>query len=185
MSTVTVIIKRMNLLVQNPLANTLFRWANIVLVYGSFLLPVLLYFTDDYKIFGSISWALLIVIMVVRPLADLFPGILLFRKLVITRRGMGVLSGMAALTHGIGYFYLYPVAIGQSYLWALNQTFLYGIIALVFSTLLLVTSNNFSIKFLGKKWKWLQRGIYGMFYMTCIHIALIGHRGIDYAPIIL
>ncbi len=55
---------------------------------------------------------------------------------------------MAALTHGIGFFYVYPSEIGASYLLATNQMFLYGIIALVFSTLLLITSNNFSVRLL-------------------------------------
>jgi sulfoxide reductase heme-binding subunit YedZ len=123
--------------------------------------------------------------MVVRPISDLLPNILLLRKLTTIRRGLGILSAMAALTHGIGYFYLFPTEIGASYLWATNQLFLYGIIALVFSILLLITSNNYSIKLLGKKWKWIQRGVYGMFYMACIHIALIGRGGIDYTPMII
>lgn len=91
--------------------------------------------------------------------------------------------GMAALTHGLGFFYVYPSFFGKSSLWATNQLFLYGIIAMVFSTLLFVTSNNISVRLLGRKWKWLHRTVLVVFYMTCIHVALVVHTGIDYVPL--
>ncbi|MDD2916404.1 MAG: ferric reductase-like transmembrane domain-containing protein [Candidatus Gracilibacteria bacterium] len=182
----SALINSLNTYTQTPLANKMFKWMHPVMIYGSFLLPFAFLATGEYKDFGSLAWAALIVIMVIRPLVDLFPKIILFKKVLAMRRGIGIVSGMAALTHGIGFFYLYPSEIGANYLWSPNQFFLYGIIGLVFSTLLLITSNNISVRFLGKKWKWLQRGVYGMFYLVCVHIALIGGRyGIDYTPIVL
>lgn len=145
---IITMIDRINSIVQSAFITTLFKWGNLIMIYGSFFLPVGLYFTNDHKIFGSIAWIFLIVIMAVRPLSGLFPNFRLFRKILVIRRSLGILSGMAALTHGIGFFYAYPSEIGASYLLAPNLMFLYGIIALVFSTLLLITSNNFSVKLL-------------------------------------
>jgi rubredoxin/DMSO/TMAO reductase YedYZ heme-binding membrane subunit len=149
-----------------------------------FLLPFSVPFTKDFLSYGSLAWSLLIVIMAIRPLVDLFPKFLLFSKVLSVRRGMGILCGMAALTHAGAFFYLLPDAWGQSFLWNPRQLFLYGIIGLIFSTLLLVTSNDFSVRLLGgKNWKYLQRTVYVMFYAVCIHVALVGVHGIDYGPI--
>lgn len=44
--------------------------------------------------------------MVVRPFVDIFPEIVLFKKILSIRRSIGIAMGMFALTHGIGsYFY--------------------------------------------------------------------------------
>lgn len=62
------------------------------MIYGSFLLPFVFLATGEFKDFGSIAWATLIVIMVIRPLVDLFPGFVLFRKVMAMRRGIGIVS---------------------------------------------------------------------------------------------
>ena len=178
--------------------NKFFKLGNNIMIYGSFLLPIAFYITNAYNLgfkiefgdFGGIAWFFLIIIMIVRPLVDLFPSFLLFTKLLSVRRGMGIMMGMAGLTHGLGYFYAHPsaikkLAIGTSNLWAWNGMFVYGIIAMVFATLLLITSNNFSVRFLGMKWKWLHKTVLIVFYMTCIHVALVDFGKIDPIPLIL
>ena len=72
-----------------------------------------------------------------------------------------------------------------SYILAPQSPYLYGLIALFFAGLLLITSNDFAVRILGTKWKWLHKGVYGMFYFTCIHVALLGRHGFDLSPIVL
>jgi DMSO/TMAO reductase YedYZ heme-binding membrane subunit len=131
---------------------------------------------NEYRGYGSLAFFFLILIMVVRPLTELFPNIVFFKKLMGIRRGIGITMGMAALTHGIGFFYQYPSQVGQSYIWSPTGIYLYGIIALFFTILLLVTSNNISVRFMGRKWKWLHKTVIILFYATCIHVALIGRN---------
>jgi len=74
----------------------------------------------------------------------------------------------------------------QDYFYTFDSFLLYGGIASIFAFLLLITSNNISVKFLGKKWKWLQRGVHAMFYLTCIHIVLIDtSEGIHFGIVLL
>ncbi len=79
-------IDRLNSIVQSTLVNKLFKWGNLIMIYGSFVLPAGLYFTNDFKTFGSIAWISLIIIMAVHPLSDLFPNFRLFRKILTVRR---------------------------------------------------------------------------------------------------
>lgn len=173
---------------QDSRTNKFFKLANNIMIYGSFLLPIAFYITNAYNLgfkiefgdFGGIAWFFLIMIMIVRPLVDLFPSFLLFTKLLTVRRGMGIMMGMAGLTHGIGFFYANPLAIKKlpvltSYLWSINQLFIYGIVAMFFATLLLLTSNDISVRIMGRRWKWLHKNVSIVFYMTCIHVALVGY----------
>lgn len=77
---------------RHPLVNKFFKWTHPIMIYGSFFLPLFLLFTHDFRVFGSIAWASLIVIMVLRPLSTLLPGILLLKKLMTVRRGIGIVS---------------------------------------------------------------------------------------------
>lgn len=175
------LINQLNTLLKTPLANRLFKYLSNVLTYGSFLIPViyLVVWTshgNEYRGYGVIAFFFLILIMIIRPLADLFPNIVLFKKLLTIRRGMGIAMGMSWLTHGLGFFYQYPSEIGQSYIWSPTGMLVYGLIALFFTILLLLTSNNISVRVMGKKWKWLHKTVIILFYATCIHVALIGRR---------
>ncbi len=185
-SILTDLIEISNTYLQTPIANTIIKWLKILLTYGSFLLPIAYFVTGEFKIFGTMALYLLVVIMVVRPLADIFPKVLLFKKLVLMRRSIGIFTGMAAMTHGLWFIYKDPSMLTQDYFYSFDSFLLYGSIASIFAFLLLITSNNISVKFLGKKWKWLQRGVHAMFYFTCIHLVLINtSKGIDFEPILL
>jgi len=95
------LIELSNKYLQTPMANTIIKWLKNILTYGSFLLPIAYFVTGEFKIFGTMAIYLLVVIMVVRPLADIFPKVLLFKKLVLMRRSIGIFSGMATMTHGL------------------------------------------------------------------------------------
>ncbi len=122
--------------------------------------------------------------MMIRPLVDIFPEVQIFKNILSLRRSLGIAMGMFALTHGIGS-YFYSLLGTWSFIIDPKMAYFYGFIAVIFSTLLLITSNNISVNLLGPKWKWLHRCVYIIFYMVCMHVAFLSHRGIDYRPLLL
>ena len=61
-----------------------------------------------------------------------------------------------------------------------------GLIALIIATPLLLTSNNYAMRLLKKRWKLLHRMTYFMAIFVVLHIALIEwsrSREIDYATL--
>lgn len=175
-------IKELNSLTESKLSEAIFKWGKYILMYGSFFFPFFYFFSHDTRMFGSFSFALLIIIMVVRPVSDIFPKVLLFQKILSVRRALGIAMGMSALTHGLGSYYY---SLGHTWDFLINpkMPYLYGFIATIFASLLLFTSNNFSTNLLGPKWKWLHRSVHVIFYLVCIHIAFVGGRGIDFQPL--
>ncbi len=109
--------------------------------------------------------------------ASLLPGMLKrIQKFPITqvmfmvfRRELGILMFFTMIIHST-YSQIYPyVAIGQSPLAGLSLRILFGIIAEIILVPLWITSNDWSVKKLAKRWKVLHR---------CTHVALlfvIGH----------
>jgi len=118
--------------------------------------------------------------MIIRPLVDVFTGVYLFRRIVAMRRSIGIVVGMSVIAHSIGFFHVDSSKFIISELFSMTNFIFYWIIASIFSFLLLITSNTFSVKLLWKNWKRLQLGVYGMFYLACLHIAFIRFPRIDY-----
>jgi hypothetical protein len=52
-----------------------------------------------YDISWDVAWWSVTAVMLVRPLADLFQKYLILRRLVILRKGLGILSSSIILTH--------------------------------------------------------------------------------------
>lgn len=75
-------------------------------MYGSFTFPLIVYLTKEQQSFGSLAWTFLVIIMMIHPMMDLFPSILLFQKFHSVRRSMGILCAMAAISHGIGVLFI-------------------------------------------------------------------------------
>ena len=184
MSQMSRYIDLLNQWSQSKWVESIFKWGKPTLIYGSIFLPFSYFFSHDTRMFGSISFGLLIAIMMVRPLTEVFPEVLLFRKVLSIRRALGIAMGMTALTHGLGSYY-YSLAHTWGFLVDPKMPYFYGGIAVIFSTLLLITSNNSSVALLGPKWKWLHRCVYIIFYMVCVHVAFIGYAGIDLRPLIV
>lgn len=63
-----------------------------------------------------------------------------------------------------------------------------GLLALIITTPLLLTSNNYTIKLLGKKWKTLHRTVYFVAIFTLLHVVLLEwarRKSIDYGTLAL
>ncbi len=138
---------------------------------GIFLFPA------DFRNLGDLSWGLLIAVLVVRPLGDIFVDFKIFRGLLALRKEVGILCGMTAIAHSIGYFFdagISPLTgFLEPYIWDVTDYFFWGVIAFFIAVLLTLTSNLFSMKRLKKWWKRLHRLTYILFFTVSIHIVLI------------
>ncbi len=63
-----------------------------------------------------------------------------------------------------------------------------GLVALIITTPLLLTSSDYAIKLLGKKWKLLHRTVYFVAIFTLLHVVLLEwarRQSIDYGTLAL
>ncbi|MCK4635967.1 MAG: ferric reductase-like transmembrane domain-containing protein [Candidatus Moranbacteria bacterium] len=143
---------------------------------------------DIHILFAKISWILLIIILFVRPLADIFRWKFLF-KILRFRKKLGIICGISAILHVI--VYLYGINSLSSYFsnsifWKLDNFLGWGSLALIMMLFPLLTSNIFSQRFFKRKWKSVQRVTYLTFIFTGIHIFLIaGNWFYSLLPVLL
>lgn len=144
------------------------------------LISIIIFFfpSELYGEFGLYSWILLIVVMMIRPLRDIFPKCKIFNFLLKFRRELWILVWIFAIIHVIGFvimmeyesiFWLFT----SWNTWDIKWWLFWWMIALLISIPLLITSNWLSTKILWKNWKYLQRWAYLMFVLVAIHIYLI------------
>ncbi len=153
---------------------------------------------NTFKDLGNFAWILLIIVMLVRPLRDIFPKCLIFSFLSKFRRELGIMMAVFWLAHWIGAFMVEMsfVKTPQTYLdlflsqytWDYTKYLFWWVLATILSIPLALTSNWISTHILWKHWKTLQRLSYAIFPLSAIHIAFIPlahNRKIDYLPIVI
>jgi len=105
------------------------------------------------------------------------------------RKEIGILMGTLALVHGMIFLMPDVTYILTRDFWIYKwypTAYAYGFIALILTLPLLFTSNIWSIKLLGKKWKILHRLVYIVIIFTVIHVvALKFSRHFEFDWIIL
>lgn len=160
------------------------RWqpASVWLLYAVGLLPACWGFylgatgnlgADPIKTFELFLglWAVrfLILSLLVTPIRDL-AGVNLIRY----RRALGLLTFYYVLMHFLVYMVLDQAMDLAAVLDdILKRPFImFGMAALVMLLALAVTSNQFSIRRLGKKWIWLHRLVYIVAALATLHFAL-------------
>lgn len=161
-----------------------FLLASAFLSLFTFFIPVLAFLRGD---FGETAGNLLIGILFLSPLAALFRMRLLL-LLMGLRRELGILMGCLAFVHGVGY-------LVNPNLWRIGQPFfepgmffwekgvVAGMIGLLLTLPLLLTSNNFSVRFLGgRAWKRLHRLAYPAFFFIVFHRFLMGETSESIIP---
>ncbi len=92
--------------------------------------------------------------------------------LLPNRRQLGILMFLLAFTHYMWNKGFSIILSGPPASMPLFQVF--GFIALVLSFPLLITSNNYSVKKLGKFWKVLHRLVYPIMFLLVLHTAMQG-----------
>lgn len=132
-------------------------------------------YLETHDIFAKLSWILLNVILISRPLATLTKNKHLF-KLLKFRKALGIICGLSAIIHVLFFLYgsgLISTFFTDSRYWSLNNFYGWGMLALILMLVPLATSNNYSIRLFNKNWKKLQQITYGVYLATAVHIAMI------------
>lgn len=114
-----------------------------------------------------VSWYAVVFVMIIRPLADIFPQKKYLRQLCLLRRAFGILSSMIIVTLLLDKWISNPSSF-IAFFTPLDWWWGYPIIARLSeltAIILLVTSNNFSQKKLWKNWKRIQRVSY-IYFIT-------------------
>ena len=137
-----------------------------------------IFWSEDFKLFGQFGWHILFGVMLIRPLTEVFPRVLFFRKLMLWRREFGVLSGILFLLHVAGYFLRWEVLpwtifSDSSYLGWSNFLF-WGLLGIIILIPVFITSNNFFQRTLKQNWKRVQRLSYVLFLAGVLHIYFLG-----------
>lgn len=161
------------------------KYLNIIkkiLLFVSFSSLLVLFFPKDlFWRYWEIAWKMLLVIMFASPLFSIFPKCKIFSFIMSLRKELGIIIWVFAIAHVAGYFLFKKLWIDfflNPIMWDPTHYFGWGTFALLVTIPLLITSNNYSMKLLGKKWKKLQYLAYFMLIFTAIHIALVDNEKI-------
>jgi len=126
--------------------------------------------------FANYGWTFLIITMISRPIATIFPRLGILRKFVLLRRQLGIIAGTFILAHGVPYLLAGQPSIAaliDPQFWDFKMFLTWGILGIIASLIPLITSNNFTMRYLGKWWKPIQRLSYLFFIFGGIHIFLV------------
>lgn len=118
---------------------------------------------------------LLWIILWIPVLAKVF-DLVIFKKLMLFRKEIGIFMWVMAIVHSAQYFIEpYNVWFWELEFWYNNWiTYLaWWMLALIISIILAITSNNFSIKKMGKSWKVLHRTAYVLLIFWLLHTASV------------
>ncbi len=131
-----------------------------------------LFYGEFIHISGEFSARLLILALAVTPLRLMFPGQRWTNWLMRSRRYFGVAAFAYAMPHLVAYLVKLGsiVRIVEE---GLEPGIWTGWIALLIFLVLAVTSNNFSVRKLGRRWKYLHRLVYFAAVLTFAHWVLL------------
>lgn len=147
-------------------------WLAWIVPFSILLMP------REHGEFAEIGWYSLLAVMIIRPLADVLPGLKILGTLTGLRREVGVFAGMMLLAHFVGWMIVREVSLfdifTSSRYWQFDGFFLWGLLGILFGVLVLTTSNTFSMRLLKCNWKRVQQLSYLMLLFGGIHVALVG-----------
>ncbi len=152
----------------------------LILLILSFLSLYVFIDVETYSLMWKISWLFLIIVMIIRPLKDIFPKCRLFSFLLKFRRELAIIVWNYWVAHWVwailSYYNLiwwektYLQIIFDGYTWNPAWYMFWWMLSIIVCIPLLLTSNAFSTKKMWKYWKNLQRLAYLMFVLVWIHI---------------
>jgi len=128
--------------------------------------------------FAWAAWITLCVIMLSRPLLNIFK-LKFLAPVVGKRKYLGWITGLAVVLHVMVYTVTFNQPLGfflDPKYWDLGRAMGWGILALVIMIPLVLTSNTAAMKLLKKNWKRVQRLAYAFFIVAGIHIYMMGGK---------
>ncbi len=124
----------------------------------------------------DVSHISIFLVMLIRPLADIFINTKWIRPLVILRKGVGVLSAAVVVSFIFAKIIMDPVgyfsAFGTGAYWSPVHYALLAHLADISAIILLATSNNLSKRVMGALWKKVQKLSYVFFYASSLFVFL-------------
>ncbi len=105
------------------------------------------------------------------------------------RKELGILMGTLALVHSLIYIIPFPSYIFSRDFWIFDgyiTAYVWGFFAMILTLPLLLTSNNYAIKKLGRYWKTLHKLVYIIVIFTVVHVVVLKFaREFEIWPVIL
>lgn len=146
-----------------------------ILVFWNLLLFFIFIFPEYFWLFWKIWWYILFFILIIRPINDLLPNKNL-NFLVNLRKELWILCWTFIIAHLLWYFLYFeinPLDILNKKILSINWYLFWWLLWFLFMLPPLLTSNNFSILYLKKLWKPIQRLTYLFFLFWAVHIAIV------------
>lgn len=150
------------------------------------ILPILIVFKPSLisskviEFLYNVSHITVFFVMIIRPLADIFTNSNKIRPLVILRKGAGVFSASIIMSFILAKIIMSPsgyfLSIFTLQYWSFYNFAILAHIADISAILLIITSNNFSKRILGNRWKIIQKLSYPYFYSSALYVFLISNK---------
>lgn len=116
-------------------------------------------------------------------------GLDLAKALMPLRKEIGICMGTLAIVHGLSYILPDPMYVFDAGFWkedGLPSYRAFGFVAWIVILLLTLTSNLWSMRLLGPRWKRLHRLVYIAIILIVIHVVLLKwHKEFELGPVIL
>lgn len=145
-----------------PLAVLCWQYVNGTLFYGEFI-----------HITGEFSARLLILTLAVTPLFRFLPKQRWTAWLIRQRRYLGVATFAYAVPHLVAYVVRLSDDVSRMISESLEPGMLTGWVAMVIFLALAITSNDRSVRKLGRRWKTLHRLVHVAAVLTFLHWILV------------
>lgn len=113
--------------------------------------------------FGNLALIVLTFTICLRPLVQVLPRISILKNLLAKRRLIGNTSAILFILHFLTLLPSIPFTTDPA-----NRVF-YGSLAAPLMLILFLTGNNFAVKILKRKWKYLHQLIHPLFILASIH----------------
>lgn len=111
------------------------------------------------------------------------------QALMPLRKELGVLMWSVAFVHWATYFVPYAEELTTKWFWIINGFISYlafGVLALLLTIPLTLTSNNWSMKLLWKNWKILHRSVYAIILLVVTHVVVLKwYLHFEFVPLII
>lgn len=113
--------------------------------------------------FGNLALIVLTFTICLRPLVQVLPRISILKNLLAKRRLIGNTSAILFVLHFLTQLPFIPFTTNP------KDRIFYGLLAAPLMMLLFLTGNNFAVKILKRKWKYLHQLIHPLFILASIH----------------
>lgn len=140
-----------------------------ILNTASIAVPFIAYFYVNLTGFlWDLSLLTLIILMLIRPLNDIFPKLEFYRYLTL-RKNLGILSAIIVVSFGVihyiqlGFSQFLSMYFSLNY-WSFSKNLFAAHLGELTGFILLITSNTFSVRLLKRNWKRVQRLSYVYFF---------------------